>query len=212
MYSKLKEYSEIQARKHQKKDLQNGIYALDCEMSYTTSGLEVTKVGVVNAQGLTVYETYVRPNARVLDYNTRFSGITAKDLAGVTTTLLDVKARLMQLFDSNTILIGHAINNDLEALGLLHKRIIDTSVLYPNPVNPLQKKSLRSLAAEYLAASIQDDSQGHDCIEDCRATMQLALLKVKQQGVLRPNNRLRLSGVRNQGCTNVCMNYTNLRT
>ncbi|GIY59031.1 hypothetical protein CEXT_473811 [Caerostris extrusa] len=104
---------------------------------------------------VTAYETYGKPNAKILDYNTMFSGIIAKDPPRVITTLLDVKAvyetferskarirnktkfggiiardqpravtrlrdaipRLMQLFGSNTILIGQALNNDPDASG-----------------------------------------------------------------------------------------------
>ncbi|GIX68081.1 hypothetical protein CDAR_16811 [Caerostris darwini] len=58
---------------------------------------------------VTAYETYGKPNAKVLDYNTMCSGIIAKDPLRVITTLLDVKARVLQLSDSNTILSGRAL-------------------------------------------------------------------------------------------------------
>lgn len=50
---------------------EQGVYALDCEMSYTTQGLELTRVTVINEECNVVYETLVRPVHPVIDYNTR---------------------------------------------------------------------------------------------------------------------------------------------
>jgi RNA exonuclease 1 len=56
-------------------------YALDCEMCYTTRGMEVIRVVVVNADCRLVYDSLVRPENYVVDFNTRFSGITARDFS-----------------------------------------------------------------------------------------------------------------------------------
>jgi RNA exonuclease 1 len=50
----------------------HGVYALDCEMCYTTLGLELTRVTVIDRDLNTVYESLVKPENPIIDYNTRY--------------------------------------------------------------------------------------------------------------------------------------------
>uniref|UniRef100_A0A8C5JB49 Exonuclease domain-containing protein n=1 Tax=Junco hyemalis TaxID=40217 RepID=A0A8C5JB49_JUNHY len=93
-----------------------GIYALDCEMCYTKQGLELTRVTVINSELKVVYDTFVKPDSKVVDYNTRFSGVTEEDLENTSITLRDVQAVLLNMFSADTILIGHSLESDLFAL------------------------------------------------------------------------------------------------
>uniref|UniRef100_A0A3Q4I8L1 Uncharacterized protein n=1 Tax=Neolamprologus brichardi TaxID=32507 RepID=A0A3Q4I8L1_NEOBR len=47
-----------------------GVYSLDCEMCYTVHGLELSRVTVVNSSLEVVYDTFVKPENEVIDYNT----------------------------------------------------------------------------------------------------------------------------------------------
>ena len=47
------------------------VFALDCEMCYTTNGIELTRVTVINEDGSNIYESFVKPDNPILDYNTR---------------------------------------------------------------------------------------------------------------------------------------------
>lgn len=47
---------------------------------------------------------------------TRFSGLTADNFKNVDTSLKDVQAILLDMFQEDTVLIGHSLNSDLVAL------------------------------------------------------------------------------------------------
>lgn len=78
-----------------------------------------------------------------------------------------------------TILVGHSLENDLLALKISHNLVIDTAVLYKHPRGGSYKTALRILAKKFLSRDIQQSGTGHDSIEDASATMELALLKIK---------------------------------
>ena len=46
----------------------------------------------------------------------RFSGLTAQDFVGVETDLAQVQEHLLGMFSSKTILVGHSLESDLQAL------------------------------------------------------------------------------------------------
>ncbi|EFN82418.1 RNA exonuclease 1-like protein [Harpegnathos saltator] len=160
---------------------EQGVYALDCEMCYTTYGLELTRVTVINDDCNVIYETLVKPQNPIIDYNTRFSGITEEDMKDVTTTLLDVQATLLTMFSDKTILVGHSLESDFKALRLLHDTVVDTSVMFPHKNGYPQKRALKNLCSEYLRKLIQNDIGGHDSKEDAVACMELILWKVKEE-------------------------------
>ncbi|CAK6435390.1 unnamed protein product [Pipistrellus nathusii] len=157
-----------------------GIFALDCEMSYTTAGLELTRVSVVDSAGRVVFDSFVRPQRPIVDHNTRFSGVTAAHLARTSVSLRDVQAVLLTLFNADTILVGHSLHSDLLALKLTHRTVLDTSVLFPHHLGLPYRRSLRSLAAQHLGRVIQDGVRGRSSIEDAIACMHLVISKVGQ--------------------------------
>ncbi|KAF8626807.1 hypothetical protein AX17_006464 [Amanita inopinata Kibby_2008] len=74
------------------------IYAIDCEMCLTEDGKELTRVCIIDYYTQkVVYDQLVKPTKPVVDYLTRWSGITAEALAPVTTTLAQVQAHVLNL-------------------------------------------------------------------------------------------------------------------
>ncbi|KZS17809.1 Uncharacterized protein APZ42_015751 [Daphnia magna] len=165
--------------KPQPADGNYGVYALDCEMCYTTEGGEVLHVTVVSSECEKVLDTLVKPTNPVLDYNTRFSGISEQDLRCVTTTLRDVQDILLDKFSNKTILIGHSLDGDLRALRLIHDTVIDTGVVFPHSQGPPFKRALKTLCQVYLSRNIQKEGGGHSCAEDAIACMELMMWKAK---------------------------------
>lgn len=157
-----------------------GVYALDCEMCYTTAGNELTRVTVIDSEGKSVYEQLVKPENPIIDYNTRFSGITESDMEDVRTTLFDVQAALLTRFSDKTILVGHSLESDFQALKLIHDTVVDTSVVFPHKMGHPYKRALRNLASEILKKIIQNDVSGHDSAEDAVTCMHLMQWKIKE--------------------------------
>merc|ERR550519_1737837 len=167
--------------KHRKAARNYGVYGLDCEMVYTGLGLELVKVTVVGVDGRLVYESLVMPENDIIDYNTRFSGITQKDLEkGQKKNLKEVQNDLMGFINADTILMGHGLENDLRSLKLIHAVVIDTSVVFPHFYGLPFRRSLRSLVSSYLKRDIQSGSGGHDSYEDARACVELMLWKTRK--------------------------------
>ncbi|XP_014025069.2 RNA exonuclease 1 homolog isoform X1 [Salmo salar] len=157
-----------------------GVYALDCEMCYTKQGLELTRVTVINSELKVIYDTFVKPESKVVDYNTRFSGVTEEDLENASITLRDVQAVMLNMFSAESILIGHSLESDLFALKVIHSTVVDTAIVFPHRLGLPYKRALRNLMADHLKRIIQDSVEGHDSSEDACACMELMMWKIRE--------------------------------
>ncbi|KAM9314876.1 RNA exonuclease 5, partial [Pholidichthys leucotaenia] len=154
------------------------LYGIDCEMCLTLKGSELTRVSLVDSAGNCLMDELVKPVNHILDYCTRYSGITAELLEPVRTTLRDVQKMVARILPPDAVLVGHSLENDLVALKLIHKHIIDTSVLYQRDFGG--KFKLKTLTEIVLKRQIQTGDQlGHNPTEDALAALELVQYFIK---------------------------------
>ncbi|XP_017081182.2 small RNA degrading nuclease 5 [Drosophila eugracilis] len=155
------------------------MYGVDCEMCQTEAGVnELTRISIVNERYQTVYETLVMPRNRITDYLTQYSGITEEIMKKVTKTLKDVQDEVSELLPPDAILVGQSLNSDLNAMQMMHPYVIDTSVCFNISGVRRRKSKLKHLAMTFLKEIIQENDEGHDSIEDSRATLKLVKMKL----------------------------------
>ncbi|KAF1842645.1 uncharacterized protein K460DRAFT_407041 [Cucurbitaria berberidis CBS 394.84] len=157
------------------------IISVDCEMCKAEDDqLVLTRISLIDWDGSVVLDKLVKPDVTIKDYLTQWSGITATMLEHVTTTLADIQTELLKLVTPCTILIGHSLNSDLNALKMTHPFIIDTGILYPHPRGSPYKQSLKWLAQKYLKREVQKGAQGHNSVEDARTCLDLVKQKCEK--------------------------------
>ena len=141
----------------------------------------VARVTICNWAEKVILDTFVKVPVEVTDYRTFVSGIEAKDLESDNAMSLTEVQKLVKSILHGKILIGHALENDLDALQITHPwHDIRDSANYP----PLMKESeadktilrprkLKDLAQDKLGRDIQTLGEAHDPIEDARAALAL---------------------------------------
>ena len=149
------------------------VVALDCEMVSDLNNQDMlARISLVNFKLECIYDKYVKPQSKVGDYRTRFSGIREENLmngADFEVVRKEVKDLLY-----NRILVGHALGNDFKVLKFgHHKQLIrDTSKYEPfKEINDLKSPPLKKLAKMFLNENIQEGE--HDSIEDAKTAMKL---------------------------------------
>jgi DNA polymerase III epsilon subunit-like protein len=182
----------------------------DCEMGYTTMGLELIRLTAVSwPLNKDLLDVLVRPLGEVIDYNTRFSGVSEEQFVAalpyraeeaqqheatledgeqvperlrVVESPMAARKLLFDLITPETPLIGHGIENDLNTCRVIHPTIVDTILLFPHPRGLPIRYGLKTLTSKYLQRSIQTGGGlGHDSQEDAKATGDLVRFKVAEK-------------------------------
>lgn len=154
---------------------------IDGEMGYTVYGLELIRITATSWPAETpILDVLVRPFGEILDLNSRWSGVTASQLANApflvrdpetntydltqltgTETLHVVESPavarklLLQFLTPRTPIIGHGLENDLNSVRLVHPTVVDTALLFPHQAGLPYRHALRTLVSSHLGRTIQ---------------------------------------------------------
>ncbi|KAL7327594.1 RNA exonuclease 3 [Mucor circinelloides] len=159
-------------------DRRQRLVALDCEMGYTTAGMELIRLTAVDEDMKVLVDELVLPYNMIVDLNSHYSGITT--LKGVKFDLDGLRKELFKYIDQDTIIVGHGLENDLNALRIVHTNVIDTVALFPHKNGLPYRNSLRGLTAAHLKKFIQTGTEGHDSLEDASVCIELLELYIKK--------------------------------
>ncbi|ONM12902.1 small RNA degrading nuclease 1 [Zea mays] len=161
----------------------SAMLSIDCEMVLCSDGTEaVVRVCVVDDKLKAKLDILVNPSKTVADYRTHITGVSKKDLEGVTSSLVDVQKSLKRMLSKGNILIGHSLHRDLCALKIDYSQVIDTAYIFkyanlPTTASP----SLNSLCKAILGYSVREEGEPHNCLKDAEAAMNLVLAKLKNE-------------------------------
>ncbi|GMG03640.1 unnamed protein product [Aspergillus oryzae] len=185
---------------HETSPTRRSVVAIDCEMVLVGPGQnEVVQVCAVDVlSGEIVVDKGVVPTKPVTDWCTPWSGMTPQRLEdmkreGKTVNgWEEARAEVLKFVDGDTILVGHALRNDVRALKMQHAKVLDTATVTKHAVTNEMVGSgckrtwkLKTLCQDFLGINIQQSRNGHDCVEDTLATREVLLWCVRNPDKLK---------------------------
>lgn len=171
------------------------IIALDCEMvGVGINGLDsaLARVSIVDINENVIFDTCVQVSQPVVDYRTRVSGITGADLVPEKAMTFYECRSIVCSLARGRVLVGHAIDNDLNVLEIQHPLcdIRDTATYLPfmrvdigsrdRYGSAMKRRKLRDLVREKLGDEIQQEGKAHSSVEDALAALKLYKLVRKE--------------------------------
>ncbi|XP_074308793.1 small RNA degrading nuclease 1-like [Silene latifolia] len=159
----------------------NTLLAVDCEMVLCEDGTEaLVEICVVDRDLQIKLHEFVKPEKQIVDYRTQITGVSAKDLDGITCSVKDIQKSMRRLLCRGEILVGHSLSNDLKAMKVDHAKVIDTSFIYKYGDESTRKRpSLNDLCKTVLGYELRKKGASHNCADDACAAMKLVLAKIE---------------------------------
>ena len=181
---------------------------IDGEMGYTVYGLELIRLTATSwPSGEELFDVLVRPLGQILDLNSRYSGVRPIDMAEalpwnalphdestpkepsrtkrklrIVESPAAARTLLFSYISPRTPIIGHGLENDLNATRIIHPTIVDTALLFPHKAGLPYRNGLKMLMHTHLNRHIQvvvdGKMDGHDSKEDANAAGDLVRFAV----------------------------------
>jgi hypothetical protein len=171
------------------------VVALSCIKIVLADGRnEVAKIAAVNVltcQILMSHLVCTNPQAEVKNWNTATTGLSSfhhmEDARKAGFKILKgwsaARTALSKFVDKETIIVGHNLRADLDALRLNHGRAVDiVKVIEKAAGGPLSKAqvTLDSWCRDFVKTPLKTDPNfGRDCLTDAFATREIALRAAK---------------------------------
>lgn len=165
--------------------------ALDCEMAGGRIGdglvnqvIQLTAIDYFSGEVL--ISSLVKPTLVVQQWRTNIHGVSQSMMSKAVnngTALRDLfhaREVLFSFMNRNTILVGHALHNDLNVLKIAHDRCVDSEVLAKAAINRASHNNgvgLKKLCDGLLGLSVQR-STIHSCLEDAFAAREAVIYMV----------------------------------
>lgn len=133
--------------------------------------------------GALLLNRYVCPREKITQMRSSIHGISTSTLGNAIlqgqalSGWEGARSELWKYIDDNTIIVGHALEHDLDALRIIHPRVVDSGILSRNAVGIRRIRwGLQTLCSELLNCEIRKNKGGiHDCLEDVFATREVVL-------------------------------------
>lgn len=150
---------------------------LDCEMYLTNKGTEVGRISIVDSFGEIIYDEYCMSENTIIDYRTKYSGLTPKKIASGVPFDFAMGEIMHNIIGKNTIVCGYGLEHDFNAMKLFHRKVVDTAYMFMC-ADDSHKLKLKDLTKHYFGETIQ---KGQHCsVEDARAVRDLVSLKINE--------------------------------
>ncbi|KAG9514953.1 hypothetical protein KCV07_g7814, partial [Aureobasidium melanogenum] len=165
--------------------------ALDCEMAGGRIGdglvnqvIQLTAIDYFSGEVL--ISALVKPTLNIRQWRTNIHGVSHNMMSKAVnngTALRDVfhaRELLFSFMNRNTILVGHALHNDLNVLKIAHDRCVDSEILAKAAIDRASHNNgvgLKKLCDALLGLSVQRMTF-HSCLEDTFAAREAVIYMV----------------------------------
>ncbi|KAL5115983.1 hypothetical protein ACEQ8H_006100 [Pleosporales sp. CAS-2024a] len=173
------------------------VVAVACSKVVLENGLlEVVKIAAVNVLTCRILMNHLvctKGTAKVKDWRSKETGLyswgdmeQARQLGyKVYKGWCSARSALHKFIDQETILVGHNLRSNLDALRMVHGRAVDIAKVAEKAANgPLSRPQLRleSLCSEFLGVTLKDDADyGRDTLVNAFAARELGLWIIKNK-------------------------------